>query len=407
MKYKECFMLAAIWCLCTNALDAKDLLACEFKPCERSATGILGTRKISIPAMYKRFTDAHNYKTMHPVFRKWVEDNKNYYRYFSSREESFLYRNNEDGIEIYERGGKIFLGRTRFFGDDEAWTYQKEPAINPATARPWIELSAAEMRTAKRGAGRSMTEEEQQYLDDVLAILNENFHYFYGMKLVDLSREENVDRAQLMGKFIPVKVLLFGPDAEMFDMSQYSPQQQTLYQWLGHPIYTYERLIDPTRAMGIGSDCAGRGVSSPVLRSGYQTILAYFNQVSPDEVNLSLLARSDQLGTIPVSLNHMVKQMERLFAQKGANVHSQGANKTPLARALYMVYHKTSGYVSELVQHDYVTKCRNRDGFEDGVERLSDVVPIKGLKTARSSNRKGNRASSRTREKKNPNRSKR
>lgn len=70
MKYKELLMLSLLWSISMSTLGARDLLACEFNPSERSATGILGSRQISIPAMYRRFTEARNYETMHPVFRR-------------------------------------------------------------------------------------------------------------------------------------------------------------------------------------------------------------------------------------------------------------------------------------------------------------------------------------------------
>ena len=395
MKCKSLLLLLSVmWAVCSSTLEARDLLACEYKPSARVSNGRFGSKKLTPIAIRRRYLEADNYATIHPVFKEWIEQNKANYRYLASGE-SLLYVNDEDGIGIYEKGGHIFLYRTRFFGDDQAWEYQKEPAINPQTDRPWIELSASELKTVMRG-GKKMDEPDQEFLKDVLSILNENFHYFYGMQLVDLGRDPNVDPAQLMGKFTPSKILFFDKYVDLLDLSNYSAQQTDLYRTLGHPIYNYEGIFHPETKLGIGSNCGGRGIITVPLRIPESMSVVYHNQACPNEVNPSLGARSQQVFHVSVALTYMMKGLEQICAERGVNLRSQSANKTPLARALYLVYKKTDKYVEALVSHEYISQSRNTHALEEGVNHLYDVIPIKGLYDGRSSSRSSSRASSRS-----------
>lgn len=394
MKCKSLLLLLSVmWAVCSSTLEARDLLACEYNPSERTVSGRLGTRKRAVPTMYSRYKKASNYEDVHPAFKTLIEQNRKNYRDYGGR--SLLYLNEEDGFGLYETGGTILLYRSRFFGDDAAWTYQKEPAINPQTNRPWIELSASELRAVNRG-NEVMDEPDQEFLKDVLSILNENFHYFYGMQLVDLGRDPNVDPAQLMGKFIPSKILFFDKHVDLLDSSNYSAQQTDLYRSLGHPIYNYEGIFHPETKLGIGSNCGGRGIISVPLRIPESMSVVYHNQACPNEVNPSLGARSQQVFHVSVALTIMMKGLEQVCAERGVNLRSQSANKTPLARALYLVYKKTDKYVETLVSHEYISQSQNRAALEEGVNHLYDVIPIKGLYEARSSSRSSSRTSSRS-----------
>lgn len=393
MKCKSLLLLLSVmWAVCSSTLEARDLFACEYNPSERTVSGRLGTRKRSVPAMYSRYKNASNYEDVHPAFKALIEQNRKNYREYAGR--SLLYLNEEDGFGLYETGGTILLYRSRFFGDDAAWTYQKEPAINPQTERPWIELSASELKTVMRG-GKKMDEPDQEFLKDVLSILNENFHYFYGMQLVDLGRDSNVDPAQLMGKFIPAKILFFDKYVDMLDLSNYSAQQTDLYRTLGHPIYNYEGIFHPGTKLGIGSNCGGRGIIGVPLRIPESMEVVYHNQACPNEVNPSHLARGMQFYDIPFSLNKMMEGLEQVCAERGVNLRSQSANKTPLARALYLVYKKTDKYVEALVSHEYIRQSKDTHALDEGVNHVYDVIPIKGLYEARSSSRSSSRTSSR------------
>lgn len=394
MKCKSLLLLLSVlWAVCSSTLESRDLLACEYNPSERTVSGRLGTRKRSVPTMYSRYKKASNYEDVHPAFKALIEQNRKNYRDYGGR--SLLYLNEEDGFGLYETGGTILLYRSRFFGDDAAWTYQKEPAINPQTDRPWIELSASELKTVMRG-GKKMDEPDQEFLKDVVSILNENFHYFYGMQLVDLGRDPNVDPAQLMGKFVPTKFFLFDKEVDMLNLSNYSARQTDLYRALGHPVYNYEGFFHPELKLGIGSNCGGRGIISVPFRIPPGISVVYHNQACPNEVNPSLAARSEQVYYTSQILTKMMEGLEKICAERGVNLRSQSANKTPLARALYLVYKKTDKYVEALVSHEYISQSRNTNALEEGVNHLYDVIPIKGLYEARSSSRSSSRTSSRS-----------
>lgn len=394
MKCKSLLLLLSVmWAVCSSTLEARDLLACEYNPSKRTVSGRLGTRKRSVPAMYSRYKKASNYEDVHPAFKALIEQNCKNYRDYGGR--SLLYLNEEDGFGLYETGGTILLYRSRFFGDDAAWTYQKEPAINPQTDRPWIELSASELKTVMRGS-KKMDEPDQEFLKDLLSILNENFHYFYGMQLVDLGRDPNVDPAQLMGKFVPTKFFLFDKQVDMLDVSNYSARKTDLYRALGHPVYNYEGFFHPELKLGIGSNCGGRGIISVPFRIPPGISVVYHNQACPNEVNPSLAARSEQVYYTSQILTKMMEGLEKICAERGVNLRSQSANKTPLARALYLVYKKTDKYVETLVSHEYISQSRNTHALEEGVNHLYDVIPIKGLYEARSSSRSSSRTSSRS-----------
>ena len=394
MKCKSLLLLLSVlWAVCSSTLESRDLLTCEYNPSERTVSGRLGTRKRAVPTMYSRYKKASNYDNVHPAFKALIEQNRNNYREDGGR--SLLYLNEEDGFGLYETGGTILLYRSRFFGDDAAWTYQKEPAINPQTDRPWIELSASELKTVMRG-GKKMDEPDQEFLKDVLSILNENFHYFYGMQLVDLGRDPNVDPAQLMGKFVPTKFFLFDKEVDMLNLSNYSARQTDLYRALGHPVYNYEGFFHPELKLGIGSNCGGRGIISVPFRIPPGISVVYHNQACPNEVNPSLAARSEQVYYTSQILTKMMEGLEKICAERGVNLRSQSANKTPLARALYLVYKKTDKYVEALVSHEYISQSRNTNALEEGVNHVYDVIPIKGLYEARSSSRSSSRTSSRS-----------
>ena len=243
-----------------------------------------------------------------------------------------------------------------------------------------------------------MDEPDQQFLKDVLSILNENFHYYYGMQLVDLGRDPNVDRAQLIGKFVPPKTILFGKNIDALDLSDYSAQQASLYRTLGHPIYSYEGLAN-SGILGIGSDCGGKGISTVTIVNDFYVSFAFFNQPSPEDINPSLVSRGAQLVNAPAVLREMMEGLEQVIQQKGGNVRTLSMNKTPLTRALCLTYQKANRYVEELINHSYVANAIGMYAIEEGVNHVYDVVPIKGLydgRSSKASSRSSSRANSRS-----------
>lgn len=405
MKYKNLLLLSAFWAFLMPTLEGKNLLACPYDPrierTEREQEDVDLYARLRAPQIRQRVTKARMYDEMHPTIREWVDNYRKHY-FQDSPSSVVLYNDNENGIQIrmyHQVSNKedafIVFARTRFFEDDVLWEYKKEPAINPQTGRPWIELSASELRTAMRG-GKKMDEPDQQFLKDVLSILNENFHYFYGMQLVDLGRDPEVNPEELIGKIIPQKVVAYGEHVDMFDMTDKSEQQISIYRALGHPIYALGPLLEPKfKYGGKCSHCGGKGVVTTFLRSGLDYDITYFNQVKVSEVYPSRLARAAQV--VPAKhLEHTLKGFQKLCEERGVNLRSQSMNKTPLARALYLVYHKTNRYVEELLKHPYVANSFSTHKIEEGVNHLYDVVPIKGLYEERDSSRASSRSSSKT-----------
>lgn len=373
MKNRYMLMLCALWVSCLPQSDARDILTCPYNPAPRTVSGRIGSRKITAEAMYRRYREASNYDDVHPAFKALIEKNRDNYRYMAYY--SLLYLNEDDGIGLYEQGGKILLYRSRVFGDDAAWEYEKEPAINPETGRPWIELTDAEWKKITKG-NSGLTEQDEQFLNDVLAILNENFHYFYGMKLIDLGRDRKLDKAQLMGKFIPTKFLLSDKQIDMLNLSAYTEQQVSLYRRLGHPVYNYEGFFHPDLKIGIGSNCGNRGIVSVPTIVSTAFSMVYFLNACPNEINPSMGARSQQIHFVSHFLKYMVSQLEEIVEERGVNVRTQSQNKTALARALYLVYKKTKQYVEAVTTHEYVLTSVNTNELGKGVNHLYDVIPI-------------------------------
>lgn len=392
-------------------------MACPYDPrierTEREQEDVDLYARLRAPQIRQRVTKARMYDEMHPTIREWVDNYRKHY-FQDSPKSVVLYNDNENGIQIrmYSQASNkenalIVFARTKFFEDDVLWEYKKEPAINPQTGRPWIELSASELRTAMRG-GKKMDEPDQQFLKDVLSILNENFHYFYGMQLVDLGRNPDLNPEELIGKIIPQKVVAYGEHVDMFDMTDKSEQQISIYRALGHPIYALGPLLEPKSKYGGGcSHCGGKGVVGAYLKSGLRYEIVYFNQVKVSEVYPSSLARAAQMVAAPEYLDLTLKGFQKLCEERGVNLSQQSMNKTPLARALYLVYHKTNRYVEELSKHPYVANSFSTHKIEEGVNHLYDVVPIKGLYEEKSSSRANSRSSSRATNSRNKRRNKR
>ena len=410
-------LLSAFWAFLMPTLEGKNLLACPYDPrierTEREQEDVDLYARLRAPQIRQRVTKARMYDEMHPTIREWVDNYRKHY-FQDSPKSVVLYNDNENGIQIrmYSQASNkenalIVFARTKFFEDDVLWEYKKEPAINPQTGRPWIELSASELRTAMRG-GKKMDEPDQQFLKDVLSILNENFHYFYGMQLVDLGRNPDLNPEELIGKIIPQKVVAYGEHVDMFDMTDKSEQQISIYRALGHPIYALGPLLEPKSKYGGGcSHCGGKGVVGAYLKSGLRYEIVYFNQVKVSEVYPSFLARAAQMVAAPEYLDLTLKGFQKLCEERGVNLSQQSMNKTPLARALYLVYHKTNRYVEELSKHPYVANSFSTHKIEEGVNHLYDVVPIKGLYEEKSSSRANSRSSSRATNSRNKRRNKR
>ena len=411
-------LLAAFWAFFMPTLEGKNLLTCPYDPRidknEFEQNGMESHGKLRAPQIRQRVTKARMYGEMHPTIREWVDNYRKHY-FQDSPSSVVLYNDNENGIQIrmyHQASNKenalIVFARTRFNEDDAAWEYKKEPAINPQTGRPWIELSESEWRVVPRG-NQVMDEPDQLFLKDVLSILNENFHYYYGMQLVDLGRNPYLNPEELIGKIIPARILLFDEHANMVLGENCSDQQASLWRTLGAPVYSYGDIIDPEyNFRGTCSHCGGKGVVSIYLKSGFLLTVPYYNQVITEEVRPSYWSRGAQIAQAPYFLQKTMEGLERICKERGVNLRTQSQNKTPLTRALFWVYKKTNGYVHELVENEYVEASKNEhNSFEAEVNHMYEVVPIKGLYEEKSSSRANSRSSSRATNSRNKHRNKR
>ncbi len=380
MKYKNLLLLSAFWAFLMPTLEGKNLLACPYDP----RTELADTEKRYTSSRHhhdpkkirRQVLKSVDYERMHPRVREWVDKYKDNYRYLNARD-NLIYIDNDAGIRVIVSGDRIYLNRTRYSGEDAAWEYQKEPAINPETGHPWIELTAKELKTCMRG-GKAMSEEDQQFLKDVLSIINENFHYFYGMKFVDLGRDKNLNKELLVGKFLPHKIFLFGEHVDNFDLTDYSDQQVEIYRALGHPIYSYEGLINTKRVYPGCSNCAGLGIHTIWLNTHYNIQALTFHNVCPEEIKPSTGARQSQTHKVPEMFTLMMDGFKDLIEKKGGNAQSFSMNKTALNKALFLIYQKTKKYTDVVITHEYVTTGKKANSFGVGVNRLSDVIPLSG-----------------------------
>ena len=402
MKYVQLLLWLGLWCACAAPLAGKNLMECPFAPSDRSEAELandkvtqerFGISPLPPKEIRKIAINAHNWKRLHPSIRSWINQNQD--RYYERTKTYVLYNDAHNGFRIIiypsRFGHEIYLNRTRWFDDDAAWDYIKEPAINPATKKPWIGLTRAEWKKIAASTKEKLSTDDKQFLQDVLDIVNENFHYYYGMPLVHLDQDPTVNKEELMGKFIPTKAFLFDYHVDMLDLSTCTEQQKTIYRALGHPIYSYKGLMDSEYEIYASSHCGGIGICNFLFKSGLKVSVVYFNQVSTDDMKLSLASKAAQLASMDDMFLPMLKRMERLFLEKGCDVQASTEQSTPLAQALALIYHKTHKMVDFILNHEYCL-TRTSDGkcisnffgqheFTEGETRLSDMVKIPGVKT--------------------------
>lgn len=226
-----------------------------------------------------------------------------------------------------------------------------------------------------RQTGQKFSAEDKAFLKDVLMILNENFHYFYGMEFVRLS-ERNIERESLVGKFSPRRRLLFGDHTPYVMEGDETDQQKEIHHYLGHPIYSYDNLVDPDYRMKGTSICNARGTTYIRLKTGQTTQIVYWVDLDMKRVVPNLDSRMAAVGNAAYSLPIMLNNLAKLCAEKGVDLTNKKANKTPLTRALFEIHETTKLYVDAVANHEYVKKSTRMDSVIGDARRLSDVVPL-------------------------------
>lgn len=399
-RYLQFMILASLWASLSSPISAKDVLASEFDPLsemppqhrmsdvwreEFEREGWLLSRE----EVRKRVVASPEYEKIHPVIREWIDRNQaNYQACTATIYTLYVDRNIGVAIDFNKTSNNMTGGfkvtRTRVYGDDEAFSYTREPAINPATNKPWIYLTPDELQQVKRGSGATLSQSDKELIKDILRAVNENFHYFYGMEFVDLSRRQ-VDRNQLVGKFIPTKVLLFDITFDRLPARDESAQQRAIARVLGRPLYSYKDIIpEEGFILAASTHCPdhaqGSIYVSETTRLGDAItnvfIIDYWNQVDPTKIDPGLYGRLKQLGPTRKSFTTMLKGLETLCRERGVDLTGLSKNKTQLTRALYLIHKKTRTYVDVVVNHDYVKQSRSQPFSKAGECRLSDVVPL-------------------------------
>lgn len=357
------------------------------------------------------------YKHLHPTIRAWVErayrenpDHLMYLGYVPDGAESIakpcylLYKS-----ELLQKNGtsgcSIFFGLSKFECKllipnkvEDAWTHTKEPAVNPHTGQPWICLSPKEQKKVE-SLNSPLSDDDKLFLQDVQDILNENFHYFYGMAYVR-PVEQGISNEQLFAKQIPEKCLLFGEQAKKLCQGQVTPQQQRLYSVLGHPIYSYKNLPRPWADMS--SHCETGDLTSLGREWEYIYYLNpcfgqtgwYFNALENtlDKENLFIrFSNSYSLhGQCCVSsFPYMLKMLRSLCEERGGNTDTESANTTALSMSLYYLYKRTELYCNTIMLHFFTHiahfTIRGYAGFSTSKDiplhykRMSDEIALPGV----------------------------
>lgn len=391
-------LMCACWSVLSFPLMGVDVLDCPFAPRDKTAADeeYLST----LPAWYrernmpeppvltrqqirKLVVNAFNWKCIHPTIKSWIDKNQD--RYFQvGKDSAVLYTDANYGIRImlarYHDGSRIYLHRMRWFDDDAAWEYKKEAALNPVTKKPWIELSREERKKIQASTNAKLSPEEELYVKDVLNIVNENIHYYYGMRVVNFRGNRKIDREKLIGKFIPPKHLCFGKRLELLDLSGYTEQQKDIYKALGHPIYSYKGMINSESESFGSSYCKSTGIDHMPLKDGTRMQLPFYHYVSTDEYEEVPDDPVFQVYTLLSYYPKMMKRMEQMLQEKGCDLHCSAANKTPLAQALEIIYRKTKYMVDAIVSHPWVEAQYADFFFEEGITSVCDAVKIPGIK---------------------------
>lgn len=391
MNYRNILLLSTFWTLMSPLLEARDVFAAEYNPRtelrEEEQQQIARVREFypdsadkSSTEIQRLFQSSEAYKILQPTVKKWINSNTENYQP-DGYKKYLLYLQDEVGIRVVfqdTKEGRFWIERDRFYPDDAAYSYKKEPAINPATKKPWIQLPASTLKKIVRQTGQKFSAEDKAFLKDVLMILNENFHYFYGMEFVRLS-ERNIERESLVGKFSPRRKLLFGDHTPYVMEGDETEQQKEIHHYLGHPIYSFDNLVDPDYRIKGTSICNTRGTTDIRLKTGQMTQVVYWVDLDMKMIFPNLDSRMAAVGNAAYSLPIMLNNLAKLCAEKGVDLTDKKANKTPLTRALFEIHETTKLYVDAVANHEYVKQSTIMYSLRGDERRLSDVVPLPNL----------------------------
>ena len=159
-----------------------------------------------------------------------------------------------------------------------------------------------------------------------------------------------------------------------------TPQQQELHRRLGHPIYSYDNLIDPDNRMRHTSVCSEQAVTKVKLKTGETVELAYWVNLDMNRVHPDMDCKFSALAHCARGFHRMLSNLKKLCEERGVNLTDESANTTAMTRALYLIYDSTKEKVQPIITHEYLSQAQINTGFVHGEKRLSDVISLPGVK---------------------------
>ena len=105
----------------------------------------------------------------------------------------------------------FLVGRTKINGPvDYVFEMPRTSAVNKKTKKPYFGLSEEMLTDLEINTGTKLSAEERDWLYAYMAVLNENFHFFYGEPLADISHfwMPGQSAAHLLGRFVPTRAFL-------------------------------------------------------------------------------------------------------------------------------------------------------------------------------------------------------
>ncbi|MBT9449444.1 hypothetical protein ICN84_05065 [Akkermansia glycaniphila] len=399
-KYSQLALWSIFSVLMIQSLSAKEVLSADFKP----TTVLLESDEIVIQKnlargekldktnddIYSIVKDGSDYKTMHPKLKEWIDKNKDNFKQISP-EHFVLYRDDDVGAELNvnfnptTKKRSIYFNRVYFKNpEDSAWQYTQTPAINPKTKKPWFPFEKSDVQRIEKVTKQKFSKEDASYLIDLLSILNENFHFYYGEEFVSLKGKIK-DKSTLMGKYHPLKVLAYGAFDEFLPPE--SEQKRELSTKLGRAVYPFYKMIDNSKMFRGTANCGEKGTVTVHLKDGQTAVLRYWNQINPKDIHIGASEWSTQIGNAKYNLEQLSKRLMDLVQEKGVDVLDEKANKTPLTLALYQINLKVQNDLEAVITNEYLVSGGPNTDFGQN-KNLADVIklptnlkPIKSLKT--------------------------
>lgn len=359
------------------------------------------------------------YKYLHPTLRAWIErayrenpDNLIYLGYNGdgtarsiAEPEYLLYRsellqkNGTSGCSILCTGYDFELNLHSPGKAEPAWTCTKEPAVNPHTGRPWICLTPTEQKKVER-LGSPLSDKDALFLQDVQDIINENFHYFYGMAYVR-PEEQGISNEQLFAKVIPSKVMLFDKQA-LYLCPDATPQQRRLYSTLGHPIYSYKNLPRPYSSSIVWCHTGNltalfksfNGEHNEYFQNpcfgtsggNFPSLTAYTTTLEKENLFIKYPNYYYQhVENCVVDFSKMLKGLRQLCEEQGGNIDTESANSSALNLSLYYLYKRTELYCNTIILHIYthIKNITDHERIQTPIprhyKRMSDEIALPGV----------------------------